>query len=238
MIPILKLSNLPPHRPPHRLSFSPLAWLKLQYFCHAGDTEVGGFGISSEEDLLYIRDFVTVRQEVTAVSVRFRDDAVADFFDMCVDRGLTPHRFSRVWCHTHPGGLATPSSLDEATFARCFGGCDWSLMFILARSGATYARVSFAAGPGGQITIPTTVDWPAWPDCLHQRPGVLEALLAQWEQEYAVNVITLPTQVEDTMRGSGIECGLEFDDWDERWEIIDQHPEEVSHSDESQASPF
>ena len=44
---------------------------------------------------LYIEDFVTVRQEVTGVSVRFLDAAVADFFDGCVDRGLKPHQFSR-----------------------------------------------------------------------------------------------------------------------------------------------
>jgi hypothetical protein len=180
---------------------------KLQYSCHTGDTEVGGFGISSEQDLLYIEDFITVRQETTAISVRFLDNAVADFFDACVDRGLTPQQFSRVWCHTHPGDLATPSSLDEATFARCFGRCDWSLMFIVARSGKTYARLSFAAGPGGQIVVPTVVDWPAWPDSLHQRSDALETLLAQWEHEYAENVVSLPASLQDTMRMSDLECG-------------------------------
>ncbi|MBL8794142.1 MAG: hypothetical protein JNM56_09570 [Planctomycetia bacterium] len=230
MIPILNLLDLPPRRTPGRLTFSPLAYLKLQYFCHAGDTEVGGFGIAAPDDLLYIEDFVTVRQEVTGVSVRFVDAAVADFFDGCVDRGLKPHQFSRVWVHTHPGDLATPSSLDETTFQRCFGVCDWSLMFILARSGQTYARLSFAAGPGGQLVLPTTVDWPAWPDCLHLQPGVLEALLAQWEREYAANVIALPTMFEDTLRGSGIECGL-----DDRWEIAEKSPEEPNHAEPQHA---
>ncbi|MBL8792410.1 MAG: hypothetical protein JNM56_00750, partial [Planctomycetia bacterium] len=135
MIPILNLLDLPPRKTRSRLTFSPLAFLKLQLFCHAGDTEVGGFGISAADDFLYIEDFVTVRQEVTGVSVRFLDDAVADFFDRSVDRGLKPAQFSRVWIHSHPGDLATPSSLDEATFKRCFDGCDWSVMFILARHG-------------------------------------------------------------------------------------------------------
>ena len=82
----------PFHQPseicPPILTFAPLAYLKLQYFCHAGETEIGGFGISSEQDLLYVEDFVTVRQHVTSVSVRFEDESVADFFDACVDRGL------------------------------------------------------------------------------------------------------------------------------------------------------
>ena len=41
-----------PHEKATCLTFSPLAWLNLMLFLHAGDTEVGGFGVSSEEDLL------------------------------------------------------------------------------------------------------------------------------------------------------------------------------------------
>ena len=51
------------------LKFSPLAWLKLQYFCHAGDTEIGGFGVAADDDPLYVEDFVTVRQHVDRKSV-------------------------------------------------------------------------------------------------------------------------------------------------------------------------
>jgi hypothetical protein len=31
---------------PGRLVFAPLAWLKLQYLCHAGPTEAAGLGLS------------------------------------------------------------------------------------------------------------------------------------------------------------------------------------------------
>jgi hypothetical protein len=44
---MLRISNQSPlrlHQPRPCLTFAPLAWLKLQYFCHAGATEVGGFG--------------------------------------------------------------------------------------------------------------------------------------------------------------------------------------------------
>ena len=61
----MKLSKLRPKKwlwPPRRdergrtrsLVFSPLAWLKLQFLCHAGPTEVGGFGLSHADDLLYV----------------------------------------------------------------------------------------------------------------------------------------------------------------------------------------
>jgi hypothetical protein len=63
------------------LVIAPLAWLKLMLFLHAGDTEVGGFGVSRGargDDLLYLEDLATVRQRTTAVTVAFDDAAVAD----------------------------------------------------------------------------------------------------------------------------------------------------------------
>lgn len=139
----------PPLKRSPMLTFSPLAWLKLLFFCHAGDTEISGFGIAAANDLLYVEDFRTVRQQATPVSVRFFDDAVADFYDQQVDAGLPPARFARLWIHTHPADSVTPSSVDEGTFARTFGRSDWAVMAILGRTGRTYARLAFQTGPGG-----------------------------------------------------------------------------------------
>ena len=206
------------------LTFAPLAWLKLQYFCHAGGTEVGGFGIAAEDDLLYVEDFVTVRQEATPLSVRFLDEAVADFFDGCVDAGLKPQRFSRLWCHTHPADSVTPSATDEETFARSFGGCDWAVMFILGRTGRTYARLTFRAGPGGDLLLPTRVDWSTWPCWLDGTPGTLDEHFARWRDEYVAHVQALPTSLrplppelldayaEDPTWWDGLPYGHELDE--------------------------
>ena len=61
-----------------QLVLSPLAWLKLLFLLHAGDSEVGAFGVSDEDDLLYIEDLAVVRQKVTWASVEFDDQAVAE----------------------------------------------------------------------------------------------------------------------------------------------------------------
>jgi proteasome lid subunit RPN8/RPN11 len=199
------LTPLPINRP--QLTFAPLAWLKLQYFCHAGATEIGGFGISAEKDLLYVQDFVTVSQKVSAVTVRFADDAVADFFDECVDQGLPPDRFARIWCHTHPGASVTPSGVDEDTFAHSFGRCDWSVMFILGRTGRTYARLAFTVGPGVQVELPTAVDWSRWPKALAASPDLLGGLPGQWEKEYAAHIQRLEEprqQMEATPFGESV----------------------------------
>src|SRR4051812_35743192 len=39
-----------------RLRFSPTAWAKLLFLRDIGDTEVGGFGITPADDLLFVED--------------------------------------------------------------------------------------------------------------------------------------------------------------------------------------
>jgi hypothetical protein len=161
------------------LRFSPTAWAKLLYFRDKTDNEVGGFGITQADDLLYVIDFVTVKQEVTAVSVKFDDNSVADFFDSQVDLGRKPEQFARHWLHTHPANFAEPSAIDEETFKRVFGSCQWAVMFILAEDNQTYARLSFNAGPGAQVQIPVRIDYS------HEfGPSEKE----NWDTEYIANV--------------------------------------------------
>jgi len=161
------------------LRFSPTAWAKLLYFRDKSDNEIGGFGITEPDDLLFVREFITVKQEVSCVSVRFDDEAVADFFDTQVDLGRKPEQFARIWLHSHPGDSPGPSATDEETFQRVFGGCQWVVMFILAQNGKTYARLSFNVGPGGQVLIPTEVDYS------EDFSGSDRQL---WDTEYAANI--------------------------------------------------
>jgi hypothetical protein len=142
-----------------RLRFSPTAWAKLLFLRDLGPTEVGGFGLASGEALLSVEDIRLVRQTCTSVSVVFEDAAVAEFFDEQIDAGRRPEQFARIWIHTHPGESAQPSFVDEETFGRVFCPCDWAVMFILARGGATYCRLQFRAGPGGAFEIPVQIDF-------------------------------------------------------------------------------
>jgi hypothetical protein len=161
------------------LRFSPTAWAKLLFLRDCGQTEVGGFGIASANDLLFVEDVQLVRQSATGFSVAFDDEAVADFFDQQIDLGRKPQQFARVWVHTHPGNCPLPSMTDDDTFQRVFGQSDWALMFVLAQGGATYARLRFNAGPGGEMEIPTSVDY--------SRPFA-GSDQAAWEDEYCLNV--------------------------------------------------
>jgi hypothetical protein len=149
--------------------------------CHRGPTEVGGFGVSSAEDPLYVEDFRIIRQHCTSVTTRFDDEGVADYFDHCVDQGLRPGQFGRIWCHTHPNVSATPSWTDEETFARCFGGCEWSVMFVLSRTSRTYARVAFNAVPGFQVEVHVRIHWRGWP---RRAMGDDQLDPVTWDQEY------------------------------------------------------
>ncbi len=170
------------------LTFSPLAWLKLRLFLHTDEVEVGFFGISAAHDLLYVEDLAVVKQAVTVVTVAFDDAAVADHFDRYADAGVGPARCGRIWVHTHPGSSPMPSSTDEETFGRVFGTCDWAVMAIVARNGASYARLAFSAGPGGEAVIPIEVDWDRLPADLLRHEGSLDDLISQWMDEYGEKI--------------------------------------------------
>jgi len=161
------------------LRFSPTAWAKLVYFRDKSDNEVGGFAITDPDDLLFVREFITVKQEVTCVSVKFDDDAVADFFDTQVDLGRKPEQFARIWLHSHPGDSPEPSAIDESTFERVFGNCQWAVLFVVAQDNKTYARLRFNVGPGGQVLIPTEIDY-------GHDFGPSDHTL--WDDEYTANI--------------------------------------------------
>ena len=163
----------------HVLRFTPYAMAKLLFLRDIGPTEVGGFGISGADDLMLVEDIQLVEQVCSAVSVEFDDASVADYFDSQVDMGRKPDQFARIWIHTHPGASPTPSGTDEQTFDRCFGGVDWSVMYILAQEGNSYARARFNVGPGCDRRLRCRTQF----DC--EFPASDQAA---WFEEYCENV--------------------------------------------------
>ncbi len=204
------------------LQFTPYAWAKLLYLRDLGDTEVGGFGISRCDDLLLVEDFRLVRQTCSSASVEFDDAAVADFFDQQVDQGRKPEEFGRLWLHTHPADSAEPSGVDEETFARCFGRADWTVMFILARGGQSYARLRFGVGPGGDVEIPVEVDF-AQPFATADH--------AAWKAEYGQSVVRFDSELDGLFQaGPDDETWSLPDegDWFETWGASpDEAPEDL-----------
>lgn len=203
------------------LRFSPTAWAKLLLVRDLGDTEVGGFGITACEDLLYVKDIRLVRQVCTGVSVAFDDQAVADFFDEEVDRGHKPEQFARIWIHTHPGHSAEPSSVDEATFRRVFGRTEWAVMAILPREGRAYARLRFHVGPGGESELPVQVDY--------QSPFPASAPEA-WRAEYQATVVARTRLTRNGPAELGFDDRFEpfdvGDEWLDTWPDLFTDPPE------------
>jgi len=102
-----------------------------------------------------------------------------DFFDAQVDLGRRPEQFARIWLHTHPGDSPEPSGIDEETFERVFGGCQWAVMFVVAENNRTYSKLSFSVGPGGQVLIPAEIDYSQDFDSSDRE---------LWDTEHAANV--------------------------------------------------
>ena len=170
----------------------------MLFFRDRGQTEIGGFAVTSKDDLLRVVDFVTVKQEVSMASVVFDDESVADFFEAQVDAGRKPEQFARIWLHSHPGNSPEPSHTDQETFHRVFGKCEWAVMFIVARNGKTSARLRFNVGPRGEIVIPVQVDYSALFSAANPEA---------WEAEYQANI-----KAEDAFDYFGGPEGLLFDE--------------------------
>jgi proteasome lid subunit RPN8/RPN11 len=162
------------------LRFTPTAWAKLRFLRDLGPTEVGGFAISWDgKDLLCITDVVLVEQYCTSVTVEFDDQAVAEFFEDQITAGRRPEECGRIWLHSHPGDSPYPSGVDEETFERCFGACDWAVMAIIAQNDATYARLRWRHPAPAEMEIPVLVDF--------SKPFAASEQ-ADWQREYAACV--------------------------------------------------
>jgi proteasome lid subunit RPN8/RPN11 len=200
-------------KPPQSLRLSPTAWAKLLYLRDAGECEVGGFGISAAEDLLYVEDVELIRQTCDLASVKFDDQSVADYFDRQVDAGRPLSQVARIWVHTHPASCAQPSSKDEETFARAFGNTDWALMFILARGGPTYARLEFHVGPGDSVILPVKVDY-SQPFPASDHAGWRQAYLENVQVDEWPRLLEASGHLEPVVRTPS---AVRSDSWDELW---------------------
>ncbi len=218
----LRPSVHPHDRAAPTLRFSPTAWAKLLYLRDYGETEVGAFGISADDDLLMIEEVRLVQQDTTFANVAFDDTSVADFFDEQVDVGRRLEQCGRIWIHTHPGDCPQPSFTDEETFDRVFGRADWAVMFILACGGQSYARLRFNVGPGAEVQVRVDVDYTRPFDACDE---------AQWEQEYLTHVRPQeqffgPSPFQTSAAKSSLAENDLLDDWREGWfdYAVDDHP--------------
>jgi len=196
--------------PSPALRFSPTAWAQLLFLRDYGNTEVGGFGIAPADDLLFVEDLQLIRQECSWAHVAFDDEAVADYFDQQVVAGRHPDQFARIWIHSLRGDYPQPSLTDEETFDRVFGRADWAVMFILACSGNSYARLRYNTGPSAEVELPVEIDF--------TQPFVGSSM-QDWEAEYLGNV-----SAERLSNGKG-GCTDSWSRLDEHNDYSDEDPD-------------
>lgn len=161
------------------LRFSPYAWAKLVYMQNAGDTEVGGYGITGTDDPMLITDFMLVKQECTGATFEFDEKDSVDFLDRMLDYGLPPWKCQNVLLHTHPGDDPTPSGVDEENFDKNFSHPHWAIFFIIAEKGNTYCRIRHNVGPGIEVELDCEIDYSI---------GFPKTDFDAWKKEYDENV--------------------------------------------------
>lgn len=191
------------------LRFTRYAWEKIAYLNSLSTAEVGAFGISNANNLLLVEDIVVIKQEVTGASVSFDDEAVADFFLDQVEAGRKPEQFGRIWIHTHPNwynqmnsragvcAIPSPSPVDEETFNRAFGNCDWAIMFIYGGGSSGYARLSLRKRFHGQIILPVTRGNGKQPTTVD-----VEKWKQEFEENVTENIVVIPQNWVNTIQPS------------------------------------
>lgn len=186
-----------------KLEFSPLAYLKLQYLCHAGDTEIGGFGISSVDAPFYVDDIAIVEQDSGIAHCEFTENGIADHVERYSEAGYSADEYFRIWIHTHPGASVSPSGTDENTFRDVFSKAPWAIMAILGRTGKLSARLR--CPPGITVELEHRVRWEDWPTGLEYD---------EWVQEYET-LIHRAKPVALAHRQEVIESDAGLKEWDE-----------------------
>ena len=140
--------------------------------------------LSAWEQGLRIEDFVLVKQSVSAATVDLDMEWWAEKqVDLFETKGIEPWQTS-CWAHTHPPGLARPSSVDEETMRSSFGGWDFALMVILTQDGQTYSRLDCDHTFGEhyqRLRVPCrlTVDWGSVPV-----EPVSQEVFESWKAEF------------------------------------------------------
>ena len=143
---------------PAKITFSPYAWAKLLFMRDQGSTEVAGFGITFEDDPLYVYDFCLIPQKASSCFVEFKEDEVTKYIDDMLDEDIHPANSSRIWIHTHPGSMPKPSSHDEREFSKVFSEYDWRIMFIVDKKGAYSAALEYK-NPNHRSEIKMEIDY-------------------------------------------------------------------------------
>lgn len=126
---------------PNSITFSQQAWEKLNFFLHHKNIEISMMAVSrgadTLEDLFFIEELHAIPQQGQHAETEIDDDGLADYCYKMSERGLQPIQYNRIWCHTHPGSSARPSSVDWETLDNHFKDYSWCVMFIKAKGGET-----------------------------------------------------------------------------------------------------
>lgn len=133
-----------------------------------------------------------IKQFATSITVEFDDDALADYHEDMIDKGLAHSEFLRIWFHTHPMASVTPSRTDEDTFKDKFGNFDWAVMAILGTTGNMSARLSIRPpnSPSVELEMSTRVDWNEYP----KQAEEIASLLTEWRKEAEELILPPPVQ--------------------------------------------
>ena len=177
----------------------PTLWLtpyflaKYTWFRDRGDTEVSGYGLSDEDNVLRFKDFIVPQQVCSATHTTIDEDDWLKIIGTELMSEYPAQCYHRLWAHTHPGFGPDPSSIDEDTFASHMQNPTWGIMLIYSTNGTFYARFC-QKNPRLVIEMNVEVDWSG--PYYDFTPEI-------WEQQYQEKVSTQSPIVVSKVTNAG-----------------------------------
>lgn len=203
-----------------KLVMTGFAFQKLRFYQSlAGSDEFSCFGVALDKNMpLRITELYLPPQIVHPAQTDMKDEGVAEMFNVLKDSDLQPYQFARIWIHTHPMSVTspTPSHLDYQTCKGVFGNCDWFVMLI--RGKTDWSCYLYVMG-----MIPVRIELKVEID--YAEPGLPKTIVKKWTDAFKANV---EKEVKKRSITGGIDC-----DWSQcdGCPVLDLNPNSCQYCD-------
>lgn len=196
------------------LYFSSYALSKMNYIAKSVQTEVNAFGITNYNEPNVVIDISIPEHEASHASVELDGAELSKYIvQQYKEFNREPRDCARVWIHTHPKGVKSPSSVDWKTFTDDFGEQDWSYMIIFPKE----------SDPVGYLQMPK-LDICIEVEIIEYTENNFEEYYPEWDKELQENVKqrTLVTSYVNTWNRSS---KLTSESHQETFGFADRYPE-------------
>jgi hypothetical protein len=128
------------------LTFSPEAWLKMNYLLLRAKHKIMAVGVTSPDDLMYVTDLILLKQYNSVKSVRFDQKAWQNYLETNAKLSKDFNTLARVLVITTPDFESGPDDEDDQVFSETMDCFPFAALCVQSRNFEVYCRLRLALG--------------------------------------------------------------------------------------------